>query len=258
MEGRYDDQYLRTRVKVRIVLVEPHEAGNVGAAARAMKNFGFSEMAIVGSRPQVTSDAAEWWAKGGLEVVQSALRFATLQEALASTHLSVAATAARDRHVYEQLTPSDVARLAEETLGDEHTLAIVFGREESGLSAAEIAMCQRTASIPTAPDCPTMNLAQAVAVFCYELSKGLRPAPSQKDPAPGDLIQNLNSRARQLLAEVHFFGDKPPDRLCAELQVLAAKRTLTTREASLLLSVIAHVEGRLHGRPSSPSEESDT
>ena len=125
-------------MKVRIVLVEPHEAGNVGAAARAMKNFGVGELAIVGARPRVTRDAAEWWAKGGLDVVQSARRFATLQEALADVHLSVAATAMRARHVYEQLTPSDVARLAEETLGDDHTLAIVFGREESGLSGASV------------------------------------------------------------------------------------------------------------------------
>src|SRR5437016_2886496 len=149
-------------MRVRVILVEPHEAGNVGAAARAMKNFGFGELAIVGARPQVTSDAAEWWAKGGLEVVHTAKRFATLREALADVHLSVAATAVRARHVYEQLAPSDVARLAEEALGDNHTLAIVFGREESGLSGAEIAMCQRRASIPTSPDCPTMNLAVAV------------------------------------------------------------------------------------------------
>src|SRR5438874_5608718 len=109
---------------LRVILVEPHGAGNVGAAARAMKNFGFGELAIVGSRPQVTSDAAEWWAKGGLEVVHTAKRFTTLQEALAGVHLSVAATAVRARDVYEQLTSSEVARLAEQTLGDNHTLAI--------------------------------------------------------------------------------------------------------------------------------------
>ncbi len=229
-------------MRIRIVLVEPHEAGNVGAAARAMKNFGFDELAIVGSRPQITRDAAEWWAKGGLEVVQSARHFETLQDALADAHLSVATTAIRGRHVFEQLTASEVARLAEETLGDSHTLALVFGREEWGLTGSEIAMCQRTASIPTAPDCPTMNLALSVAIFCYELAKGLRPAQSAKDPAPGDLIENLNSRTRQLLIDLGFFADKEPGRLCAELQALAGKRTLTTREASLLLSFVAHVE----------------
>ena len=243
-------------MRVRIVLVEPHEAGNVGAAARAMKNFGFSELAIVGSRPQVTRDAAEWWAKGGADVVQLARHCPTLQEALADVHLSVATTAIRGRHVYEELTPSEVGRVAEETLGEQNTLALVFGREEWGLSGAEIAMCQRTASIPTAPDCPTMNLALSVAIFCYELAKGLRPPPIAKDPAPGDLIQNLNSRARQLLIDLGFFADKTPDRMCAELQALASKRTLTTREASLLLSLVAHVERAVHPgrRPSSPSE----
>jgi len=229
-------------MRLRIVLVEPHEAGNVGAAARAMKNFGFHELAIVGSRPQVPVGAAEWWARDGLDVAQSARHFATLQEALANVHLSVATTAVRGRHVFEQLTPAGVAQLAQENLGDDHTLALVFGREESGLSGADIAMCQRTAVIPTAPDTPTMNLAQAVAIFCYELGKGLRPDGKTPDPAPGDLIHNLNVRTRELLIRLGFFADKEPDKMCAELQALAGKRTLTTREASLLLSFVAHVE----------------
>jgi TrmH family RNA methyltransferase len=131
-------------MNVRFILVEPHEAGNVGAAARAMKNFDFRDLWIVGSRPQVTRDAAEWWAKGGADVVQSARHVATLQEALADTHLSIATTAVRGRHVFEQLTPYEVAHLAEDTLGAQHTLALVFGREEWGLAGSEIAMCQRT------------------------------------------------------------------------------------------------------------------
>lgn len=227
---------------LRVILVEPHEAGNVGAAARAMKNFGFSELAIVGSRPQITRDAAEWWAKGGADVLQSARHFERLEDAVANAHLSIATTAVRGRHVYEHLTPFEVARLAEEQLGDEHLLALVFGREESGLTGSEIAMCQRTASIPTAADCPTMNLAIAVALFCYELSKGVHSRTESPDPAPGDLIHNLNARTRQLLVDLGFFADKAPDRMCAELQALAGKRTLTTREASLLLSFVAHVE----------------
>jgi TrmH family RNA methyltransferase len=210
-----------------------------------MKNFGFRDLAIVGARPQITRDASEWWAKGGADVVQSALRFPSLREALRDAHLSIATTAVRGRHVYEQLTPSEVARLAEETLGDDHTLALVFGREEWGLTGEEIAMCQRTAVIPTSPETPTMNLAQAVAIFCYELGKGLRPATAPMDPAPGELIQNLNDRTRQLLIDLGFFADKEPDRMCAELQALAGKRTLTTREASLLLSFVAHVERAL-------------
>jgi len=234
-------------VKLRIVLVEPHEAGNVGAAARAMKNFGFTDLWIAGTRPQRLDNVSEWWAKGALDVLESARRVDTLAEALADVHLSVATTAVRGRQVFEQLTPAGVADLARETLGDDHTLAIVFGREESGLTGAEIALCQRTASIPTSPDHPTMNLAQSVAVFCYEMTCGgeLSSTAPRREPAVGELIQALNSRARQLLLDVDFFGGKSPDRMCAELQSLAGRTQLSTREASMLLSFIAHVEKAL-------------
>lgn len=233
-------------MKVRIILVEPHEAGNVGAAARAMKNFGFRDLVIAGSRPQRVDDISEWWAKGAADVVQELRQTASLAEALADVHLSVATTAVRGRHVAEQLTPYEVARLAEQRLGEEHTLALVFGREEWGLRGDEIALCQRTASIPTSPDYATMNLAQSVAIFCYELSKGLRPSAKEAEPAPGELLNALQTRTRALLDEVHFFGDKNPLRMCAKLQALAGRAGLSTREASLLLSAVTHLEKALH------------
>lgn len=229
---------------VRIVLVEPRDSGNVGAAARAMKNFGFTDLWIAGAGEERTDDVSRWWAVGANDVVQSATRAATLDEALADCHLTVATTAVRERNVLEQLTPHDVARLAEETLGDEHRLALVFGRERSGLSGGEIALCQRTASIPTWPEFPTMNLAQSVAIFCYELGRGLRPQSAPKDPAPHQLLQHLNAHARALFDEIGFFGDKSPDRLCSELQAIAARAGLTAREASLLLSLLRRIERR--------------
>jgi len=231
-------------MRVRIVLVEPREAGNVGATARAMKNFGFTDLWITGGGEERTDDVSSWWAVGANDVVLSATRVATLDEALADCHLTVATTAVRERKVLEQLTPHDVAELAAETLGDEHRLGLVFGRERWGLSGREIALCQRTASIPTWPEFPTMNLAQSVAIFCYELGRGLRSKPEEKDPAPHQLIQHLNAHARALFNEVGFFGDKSPDRMCAELQALAARAKLTTREASLLLSLLRHLERR--------------
>jgi tRNA/rRNA methyltransferase len=239
-------------VKVRIILVEPHEAGNVGAAARAMKNFGFRDLWIAGTRPQRLDDISEWWAKGAVDVVQSVRRVETLAEALEGVHLSVATTAVRGRHVFERLTPVELARLAEETLGEEHTLGIVFGREEFGLSGAEMAMCQRTASIPTAPDYETMNLAQSVAIFCYELGRGLQPRAKDADPAPGELVHALNTRARALLDRINFFGDKSADRMCAELQAMAGRAHLSTREASMLLSFVAHLEKALASQSREP------
>ena len=229
---------------VRIVLVEPQEAGNVGAAARAMKNFGFTDLWIVGGRTERTDDVSSWWAVGAIDVVDNATRVDTLEEALADCHLTVATTAVRGRQVFEQLNPSDVARLAEETLSEDHRIALVFGRETFGLSGREVMLCQRTASIPTWPGFPTMNLAQSVAIFCYELGKGLRPRAESPDPAPHQLVNQLNAHTRELMQEIGYFGDKSPDRICAELQALAGRAVLTTREASLLLSLLRHIERR--------------
>jgi TrmH family RNA methyltransferase len=231
-------------VKIRIVLVEPLDAGNVGAAARAMKNFGITDLWIVGGRTERTDNVSAWWAVGALDVVESATRVDTLEEALAECHLTVATTAVRARQVHEQLVPDEVSQLARETLADDHRLAVVFGREKNGLTAAEVAMCQRTASIPTDPAFPTMNLAQSVALFCYELGKDRRSRAKETEPAPHHLLQRLNRHTRELLEQTNFFHDKSPDRICAELQALEGRAMLSVREASLLLGMIRAFENR--------------
>jgi tRNA/rRNA methyltransferase len=231
-------------MKVRIVLVEPQDAGNIGAAARAMKNFGFTDLWITGAGGERADDVSAWWAVGANDVVEGATRVGALAEALVDCHLTVATTAGRGRQVFEQLSPSDVAAMTEESLGEEHRLALVFGRERWGLTGAEIAMCQRTASIPTWPGFPTMNLAQSVAIFCYELGRRVHAAPAStaKEPAPHQLIQHLHEHGRALFAEIGYFGNMSADRMCAELQALTGRAQLTMREASLLLSLLRHIE----------------
>ena len=244
-------------MKVRIVLVEPQEGGNVGAAARAMKNFGFSDIVVVGRPAGEIDEHSVWWAAGAEEMLRNIAHVATVEEALADCHITVATTAIRGRQVYEQLTPAEVASLAFENLGDEQRIALVFGREKSGLTQHEISICQRTAWIPTSPEYPTMNLAQSVAVFCYELGsraflrsqvagRGWQERrASGRDLAPGDLMQALARHTREVIDEIDFFTDKRPDRICAELQALAGRAMLSTREASLLLAFVRHVQKHL-------------
>jgi TrmH family RNA methyltransferase len=232
-------------MKLRVVLVEPREGGNVGAAARAMKNFGFTELAIVGERDLRHDPSAGWWSSGADDVVAAALHFRTVEEALRDCHLAVATTAVRGRHVYEQLTPGTVAELAHSSLAAEERLALVFGREESGLSGRDIAACQRTAVIPTWPGFPTMNLAQSVAIFCYELGKRDRPAARETPAAPVELIQELQAHLRQLLEEIGYFKDKKRDHLWAEIAAFSGRSMLNVREASLLLAIIRKIENKL-------------
>jgi TrmH family RNA methyltransferase len=228
---------------LRIVLVEPREAGNVGAAARVMKNFGFGELWIVGQHP-VLHPLAGWWASGADDVVAGARFAPTLHQAIADAHITVATTSARARTTPIDLTPEGVAALYTES----QTLALVFGREDSGLTREEVVACQRTAVIPTHPDFPTMNLAQSVGVFCYELSS-VKRTTAARELAPAALIERLHERAEALLLEVGFLQANNPDRIYDDLRAIASRADLDMREATILLGIISQVEWRLtHGR----------
>lgn len=227
---------------IRIVLVEPQEAGNVGAAARVMKNFGIRDLWIVGEHPEL-HPLGWWWASGADDIVEGARFVPTLGEALAYAHVTIATTSSRGRALEIDLTPREVASIAS-SLTPDQTLALVFGRERSGLTRDEVVMCQRTCSIPTDPGFPTMNLAQSIGVFCYELST-IVPAPVQRELAPAGLVERLHQRAEALLLEVGFLHANNPDRIYDDLRAMAGRADLDEREVKILLGVIRQVEWKL-------------
>jgi tRNA/rRNA methyltransferase len=229
-------------MKLRVVLVEPREAGNVGAVARSMKNFGFDELWIVGEHPPL-SPLAGWWASGADDVVERA-RFAdALHHAVRDAKLTVATTSSRGRTTPADLGPRALASLAR-TLGDDDVLALVFGREDSGLTREELVQCQRTASIPTNERFPTMNLAQSVCLFCYELSNVERGA-EVRERAPAEVVERLHDRAAALLLEVGFLQENNPERIYDDLRAIAGRADLDAREATILLGIIRQIEWKL-------------
>ncbi|HEY5611370.1 MAG TPA: TrmJ/YjtD family RNA methyltransferase [Thermoanaerobaculia bacterium] len=225
--------------KVRIVLVEPREAGNVGAAARAMKNFGFREMTLVGELPTL-APVAEWWACGAEDVIAAATRVERLDDALAIAHRTIATTSARGRGDLPQITPPAARDLFRE-MPDDQTLAVVFGREDRGLTTREVALCQHTAVVETARDFPTMNLAQSVAVFCYELSGASEVVAAARDLAPAELIERLHEKARAILLESGFLHANNPDRIYDDLRAIVGRAGLDTREATIVLGILSQI-----------------
>lgn len=240
---------------LRIVLVEPREAGNVGAAARAMKNFGFRDLMLVGTLPEL-HPVAEWWASGAEELVQNARRVATLEEALEGAHLTVATTSARERSLTPEMDPVMVAESLA-ALG-EQTLALVFGREDRGLTARELSLCQRTATVRTAPELLTMNLAQTVSLFCYEARKAAVPANAYvRELADAGLLERLHRRAQQLLLEIGFLHENNPDRIYHDLRAIVGRAALDSRDATILLGIIRQVELKLRRHSQSPDHDAD-
>lgn len=212
-----------------------------------MKNFGFDDLSIVGQLPQL-QPVAEWWASGAGELVRDARIVPTLAEAVSDCHVTIATTSARGRDVQPDLDPRSAGELFR-ALSAEQVLALVFGREDRGLTLEETAYCHRTASIPTSLRFPTMNLAQAVSLFCYELANVERETSQPRDLAVAGDIERLHERLQSLLVESGFFHDNNPDRIYEEFRSLAGRVALDRREVTLLLGMIRQLEWRMRHPP---------
>jgi len=129
-------------------------------------------------------------------------------------------------------------------LRGDQTLALVFGREDSGLTREELVLCQRTAAIPTSSGFPTMNLAQAIGVFCFALSS-IAPEPRDRELPSAELLERMHRRIQSLLIEAGFLHRNNPDRIYNELRAIIARADLDEREATILLGIVRQMEWAL-------------
>jgi TrmH family RNA methyltransferase len=236
---------------VRIILVEPKEAGNVGAVARVMKNFGLEELWIVGEHPQLLP-VSSWWASGADDLLER-VRFApALAEALEGTHVTVATTSMRGRTTPVTFNPRTLGEKYA-SMGQEQTLALVFGREDSGLTREELLLCQYSVTIPTNDVFPTMNLAQSVCVFCYELSPIVPASTAARDLPDAATIERIHQRAQELLLEVGFLHENNPSRIYDDLRAIVSRAELDAREATVVLGIIRQIEWKIRSGPPSAS-----
>jgi tRNA/rRNA methyltransferase len=208
-----------------------------------MKNFGFGDLAIVGEHPELLP-VAGWWASGADDLLASASFHPTLAAAVADAHLTVATTSMRGRTNPVSFSPKTLASRGGE-LGAEQLLALVFGREDSGLTREELALCQHTAAIPANDRFPTMNLAQAACVFCYELS-GIVSAAALRELPDAATIERIHARGRELLLRAGFLHENNPDRIYDDLRAITARASLDAREATIVLGMLRQLEWALN------------
>lgn len=169
-----------TLKNIRFILFEPQEPGNIGSAARAMKGMGLSELYLVNPVPFREVSTTWYLAHGAAEIVESACVVNTLDEALEGVQFLIGTT---HRRRGGKLPPSASAREAAKEIAavsQTHRVALLFGREDFGLTNNQVSRCQLIASIPMATKNPSLNLAQAVQIFAYEIflaSAGDIPPP---------------------------------------------------------------------------------
>ena len=167
---------------IRIVLVETFHPGNIGAAARALKNMGLGQLWLVNPR-DFPSEEATSRAAGAKDLLDSAVVVESLEEAIADCQL-VVGTSARERTF--DLPLQDLESAAEQIHNESHSgeVAIIFGRETMGLNNKEMLMCNRHLFIDANPDYPVLNVSQAIQLVCYELRRASRLAPETVEEAP--------------------------------------------------------------------------
>ena len=219
------------------VLVEPARAENVGAAARAMKTMGFSQLRLV--RPAELAPAAWWVAHESGEILDQAGQFDSLEAALADVDFSIA-TGARRRLVRDRyLTPAQAAVACRDKTANVQRAAIVFGRESSGLTSAEVALCDAASTIPMAVSQPSLNLAQAVMVYAWELSQAGAAQPAELTASP-ESYRVIRAEAHTLLEQLGFADGENIHTWLADTLAGA-----DTRSLGLLMSVMQRIRQRI-------------
>jgi tRNA/rRNA methyltransferase len=235
------------------VLVRPARAANVGAAARALKNFGWSDLRVVGAPDALPGGAdhaeARALAWNAADVLEGARSVASLEEAVADLHLTAAATARVD-HGGETLEPRAFGAEAS-ALGGGARVGVVFGPETHGLSNEELDLCRVRLRIPSRGPQPSLNLAQSVVIVAYEAALAARApeAGSPVEAATEGEMQRAAEAARRLLLRAGYLNPQAPEHLLGELRRLLARARPTGREVTLLLGLVAQLDWANRERP---------
>lgn len=226
------------RDKFAFVLYRPQAAGNVGATARAIKNMGFDDLRLVGPGP-LNSREAKAMAVHADDVLASAKIYPELTEALEDCSLVVGTTARRGgyRSRAIALRPAAAELVA---LAVSNKVAVVFGREDRGLTNRELKLCHRLITIPTAPEYPSLNLAQAVMVVAYELMMAAisgAGAPARHLAThfvEASASDAMLERMAEALVAIGFIPDDNPDHIMFAIREIFGRSGLTAREVEIL------------------------
>ena len=247
---------------LRIVLVGTQHPGNIGSAARAMKTMGLSRLVLVAPEKAPNHDT-QAMAAGADDLVAAAPVFATLAEAVADCRWVLGATARSRRIQLEPLHPRDAARraLAATASGP---VALVFGRERTGLENHELQLCHAAVHIPSDPAFSSLNLAAAVQVLAYELrcavlgdagnadAEAMRTAPPGEGAASHAELEGLFGQLAETLDQIDFHKGRAPESAMRKLRRLYLRANLDSADIRLLRGVLSDAQrmARLAGQAS--------
>ncbi len=254
---------------VTVVLVEPQDDINIGTALRAMRNFGVHRLRLV--RPASADPAAICISAPRCEdVVDDIEHFESVDEALSDCVLALGMTARRRSAAWKVLEPRRAARTAMEESG-QGDVAIVFGREDSGLDNGVLDRCHALVTVPTNPDYSSLNLGQAVTLMMWELSRlaqgieegeGLeeQDAESEFKKAPMAGVERMFDRAEEALSAIEFFKTDTTDHIMRSVRSVFLRARLDRRELAMWHGIFNEIPAYLErsGRLMESDQDSET
>jgi len=230
---------------IRIVLVNTSHPGNIGAAARAMKNMGLSKLYLVDPQ-EFPSPKAVWRAANASELLDDVVVVDTLSEAIEDCAL-VVGTSARERRIpWPMLTPRECGEKAWAE-SSEHEIAIIFGREDRGLTNEELQQCTYHLHIPANPDYSALNISAAVQVVCYEIRMAHLTAEEGKlphfddwdmPPAKQKDLERYYEHLEETLQTLDFLDVDNPRQTMTRLRRLFNRVRLDQMELSILRGIL--------------------
>ncbi|HLD65693.1 MAG TPA: tRNA (cytosine(32)/uridine(32)-2'-O)-methyltransferase TrmJ [Pseudomonas sp.] len=247
---------------IRVILVNTSHPGNIGGAARAMKNMGLSRLVLVDPLDFPSHEAVSR-ASGASDILDGAQVVATLEEALVGCSL-VFGTSARDRRIPWPLQdPRECGTAVCAEAGAGGDVALVFGREYAGLTNEELQRCHFHVHIPTNPDFSSLNLAAAVQVLGYEVRMAW--LASQGQPSKVEKFEVTSVRSEQLvtmdelelfyghlestLVEIGFLDPENPRHLMARLRRLFSRSAVSKSEMNILRGILTETQKTARGLP---------
>ena len=234
---------------VKVVLVGTTHPGNIGATARAMKNMGILDLALVEPK-EFPSDVATFRSKAAKDILEKASVHRSLAEAIFECEL-VVGTSARGRTVpWPVLNPREAAKEMHKSSRN-GKVAIVFGREDRGLTNEELGLCNFHVHIPSDPEYSSLNLSQAVQILAYEIRLSyLQDQNVNKDYWDVDLANNeqterLINHMDELMQEVDFYDVENPRKLLVRVRRFFKRSKIDVMEANIFRGLFATIQKKL-------------
>lgn len=247
---------------IRVVLVNTSHPGNIGGAARAMKNMGLSRLVLVDPEDFPSAEAIAR-ASGATDILDAVQVVSTLEEALVGCNV-VLGTSARDRRIpWPLLDPRESGGLSVEQAGQGSEVALVFGREYAGLTNEELQRCHYHVHIPSDPEFSSLNLATAVQVLAYEvrmawLAANNQPSKQEKlettsllnaQPVTTDELEQYYDHLERTLVEIGFLDPQKPRHLMPRLRRLYGRSGITKLEMNILRGILTETQKAIRGEP---------